>query len=304
MKKAIALGVAILIVLGGFYWAFGTPEVEEVAIPTSEEAIARGEYLTHAGGCARCHQLEEAEGMTGGYTIEVESPTVGTFYAPNITPDEETGIGGWTGRDFLLAMKHGRSPDGSFYWPAFPYRSYVGATDEDILAIAAYLMAQPAIRNEVPDHDLPWWQFRWLMAGWNIAADLLEGDYPELPDDPQIQRGAYLARNLGHCGECHTPRNSLGMMELGNEFAGSETVSAQIDPEGLSNWTQEDFVAFLELGMTASFDFVGGEMEEVIMDNTSQLTPEDREAMAAFFTRDPMPEPVEEQAADEEGGGH
>ena len=287
-KKAVVIGVVLIIAVAIFYWVFSMPAVANAEIPTSPEAIARGEYLTHAGGCASCHQLEGAEGMSGGYSIE--SPFGGTFFAPNITPDEETGIGGWTGEDFLLAMKHGRSPEGGFYWPAFPYRSYAGMTDQDALDIAAYIMSQPPIRNEVPEHDLPAWQFRWMMAGWNILADMLEGEPPALPDDPQIQRGAYLARQMGHCGECHTPRNALGMMNLNREFAGSEIVGADLTPEGLSNWTMEDFVGFLQLGMTANFDFVGGEMEEVINDNTSHLTQEDQEAMAAFFTRDPQGE--------------
>src|SRR5699024_6378775 len=101
------------------------------------------------------------------------------------------------------------------------------------------------------------------------VADQLEGDHPEIPQDPQIERGAYLARHLNHCGECHTPRNALGMMQLEREHAGSAIVSTPIDPKGLSSWTQDDFVGFLELGMTASFDFVGGEMLHVIEDNTS-----------------------------------
>lgn len=286
-SRIVVSAAAVIVILGAFYLVFGMPRVADAEIPTSEEAIARGEYLVHAGGCISCHQLEDAEGMSGGY--EIESPFGGTFYAPNITPDGETGLGGWTGRDFLLALKHGRTPDGSFYYPAFPYRSYAGMTDEDALAIAAYIMAQPPIRNEVPDNDLPAWQFRWLMAGWNIAADWLEGEYPELPDDPEIQRGAYLARHLGHCGECHTPRNGLGMMQLGREFGGSDIVGAQINPEGLSRWTEEDFIGFLELGMTASFDFVSTEMLEVIEDNTSHLSDEDKQALTAFFTREPAP---------------
>ena len=283
-SKKIISGVAVVIILGGLYWVFGLPSVGNPEIPTSAEAIARGEYLVNAGGCAACHQVEEAEGMTGGY--EIESPFGGTFHVPNITPDEETGIGGWTGRDFILAVKHGRSPSGGFYWPAFPYRSYVGMTDEDVLDMAAYLMSQPAIASDVPEHDLPAWQFSWMMAGWNVMADFLEGEYPEVvSDDPQIQRGEYLARALGHCGECHTPRNALGMMMKSEEFTGSEIVSAQITPEGLSSWTAFDFVGFLQLGMTASFDFVGGEMLEVI-DHTSKLTEEDQEAYAAFFIRE------------------
>ncbi len=284
-NKLISLIIVLAIVLSGLYWVFGLPMVGSPVIPVSADAIARGEYIYNAGGCAACHQLEEAEGPSGGYKIEVEEPFPNVYYTPNITPDEETGIGGWTGRDFILAMKHGRSPGGGFYWPSFPYRTYTNIADEDVLDLAAYLMAQPAIRSEIPDHELPVWQFDFLMAGWNILAEYMEGEPPAVADDPQIQRGAYLARALGHCGECHTPRNELGMMVLAEEFAGSDIVSTPINQEGLSGWTRFDFVGLLELGMTASFDFVGGEMADVV-EHTSQLSPEDREAYAAFFISD------------------
>jgi len=281
-NKFLPLVVVLAILLAGLYWVFGLPMVGNPEISTSPEAIARGEYIYNAGGCAACHQVEDAEGPIGGYVIEVENPFPNTFYTPNITPDDETGIGGWTGRDFILAMKHGRSPEGGFYWPSFPYRTYQNMTDEDVLDLAAYLMAQPAIASEVPDHVLPAWQFDFLMAGWNILADFMEGELPAISEDAQVQRGAYLARALGHCGECHTPRNALGMMILPQESAGSEIVSKPINPEGLSSWTALDFVGLLQLGMTASFDFVGGEMAEVI-EHTSMLSEEDQEAYAAFF---------------------
>ncbi len=282
-NKFLPLVVVLAILLAGLYWVFGLPMVGDPEIPASAEAIARGEYIYNAGGCAACHQNgEDLEGPVGGYVIEVENPFPNTFYTPNITPDVETGIGGWTGRDFILAMKHGRSPNGGFYWPSFPYRTYKNMTDEDVLDLAAYLMAQPAIASEVPDHVLPAWQFDFLMAGWNIMADFMEGEPPVISEDPQVQRGAYLARALGHCGECHTPRNALGMMILSQEFAGSEIVSKSINPEGLSSWTAFDFVGLLQLGMTASFDFVGGEMADVI-EHTSMLSEEDQEAYAAFF---------------------
>ena len=283
-NKFLPLVVVLVVLLGALYWVFGIPMVGSPEIPTSAEAIARGGYIYNAGGCAACHQEDEADGPTGGHILEIEEPFPNTFYTPNITPDEETGIGGWTGRDFLLAMKHGRSPNGGFYWPSFPFRTYQNMTDDDVLDLAAYLMSQPAIHSEVPDHILPAWQFDFLMAGWNILADYMEGQAPAIWDDPQLQRGAYLARALGHCGECHTPRNSLGMMILAEEFSGSELVSNAINPEGLSSWTAFDFVGLLQLGMTANFDFVGGEMADVV-EHTSKMSEEDQEAYAAFFIR-------------------
>lgn len=276
--------LTILLLLGGLaWWVFATPSVATLELPAAAEAVARGEYLVAAGGCISCHE-GEGGALSGGLALESD---FGTFYAPNITPDAETGIGGWQARDFLLALKHGRSPDGSFYYPAFPYKSYAGMTDEDVLDIGAYLLAQPAVQVEVPANELPGWLFRWTIAGWNKLESMLNGEFAG-PADPEIARGAYLARHMGHCGECHTPRSSLGFVDQSREFAGGvldgKKVGA-IDAEALGSWTEDAFALFLTLGLKSDGDFVGGKMEPVIKHNTSKLTADDRNAMAAFFIR-------------------
>jgi len=276
--------VAIIIAVLA-YWLYALPQVADAALPDATDSIERGRYLVAAGGCVGCHQgTEHPQSLSGG--LALESP-FGTFYVSNITPDDATGIGGWAGKDFLLALKHGRSQDGGFYFPAFPYLAYGGLTDQDVLDIAAYLMAQPAVEFAAPRHEVPFWLGRWTLAGWNRLAAISQ---PRLAEetDPKIARGAYLARNLGHCGECHTPRNALGIPDLNREFAGApladDDVEA-IDAGALAHWTQEDFAYFLVLGMKPDDEFVGGEMEKVVEHTTSKLTREDRQAMAAFFKR-------------------
>ncbi len=283
-KKSLPLVIVAVILLGLLYWVFGVPSVGNPDIPTDAASIARGAYIYNAGGCGACHQPEGTEAAVGGY--EIESPMGGTFIVPNITPDDETGIGGWTGRDFLLALKHGRSPGGGFYWPAFPYRTYMDMTDEDVLDLAAYVMSMEPVRMQQPDHDIPAWQMRIGMAGWNILADFLEGPYPEISDDPQVQRGAYLARALGHCSECHTPRSGLMVMQKNLEFEGSEIIKYAITPDNLASdeWNQDGMVYFLQSGEKPNFDYVGGEMADVI-DHTSKLDLEDQLAYAAFLMR-------------------
>lgn len=286
MKKlATVFGVIGVIGLVVNFWLFASPAVSEAEIPTSPEAVERGEYLFIAGGCISCHKNEDSpETPSGGYAIETD---FGTFYAPNITPDVDTGVGSWTGSDFIAAMKHGRTPDGSFYFPAFPYRSYAGVSDEDVLDLAAYLMSLEPVAYATPDPETPAWLQRWMVAGWNKMADFAQ-PATESFDDPLVERGAYLARNLGHCGECHTPRNGLGIPDLSREFAGAEIgeeVIEAIDAEALAEWTFNNFDLFLILGMKPEGEFVGGDMNEVIEHNTSQLTDEDRDALAAFFTR-------------------
>ena len=287
-KQKIILVALALISVGIAYALFAVPPVSsEVSLPTSEEAIARGAYLVRAGGCISCHRAEgeeTAETFSGGFALETD---FGTFYAPNITPDAETGIGNWTARDFLLALKHGRSPGGGFYYPAFPYRAYAGLSDEEVLDIGAYLMSLDAVSYQAPEAETASWLFRWTVAGWNFMADRAQ-PAAETFNDELVARGAYLANNLGHCSECHTPRNSLGILDTSRAYTGAtlgeETVEA-IDAEALAEWTINNVDLFLLIGLKPNGEFVGGDMNDVIEHNTSKLTDEDRDALAAYFKR-------------------
>jgi len=283
-QRLYGLATVTILVVIMMLWLFIPPTVPEVAIPSSADAIERGQYLIHAGGCISCHIGNDSRSLSGGVALESE---FGTFYVPNITPDPVTGIGTWTGKDFLLAIQHGRRPGGGFYYPAFPYRAYAGMLDEDVLDIAAYLMAQTPVNSPTPVHQLAYPIQRWMIAGWNRLADLIQPTLP-VESDPKIARGAYLARHLGHCGECHTPRNKLGIPDLGREFAGitlEEKSLPAISPEALENWTEADIVLLLLLGLKPDDDYVGGDMGSVIEHNTSQLTEDDRLALAAFVKR-------------------
>ncbi|MCC6201448.1 MAG: cytochrome c [Gammaproteobacteria bacterium] len=283
MGGRLTLAVLLLALAGGGIWLFRLPATADAALPRDAAAIERGRYLVHAGGCIPCHAgADGSAGLSGGRPIE--SP-FGTFRAPNITPDPETGIAGWGGREFVLALRHGRRPEGGFYFPAFPYRAYAGLTTADILDIGAWLLAQPPVRNAVPGHVLPPWLSPWLMAGWNRLADRLQATPPP-ETDPVRARGAYLVRHLGHCGECHTPRNALGIPRADSELAGTmlgEQKIEAIDAAALAGWSHEEIETLLRLGMKPDIDFVGGTMAEVIEHNTSQLTAADRAAMARFL---------------------
>lgn len=282
----------VLLVLGllfgsGSYLLFALPEVAARPWPQSTDTITRGEYLVSAGGCLSCHRGQREgneESLAGGLAITTD---FGTFYAPNITPDPFTGIGDWSAREFLLALKHGRSPEGGFYFPAFPYRAYAGLTDRDALAMGAYLMTLEPVSNGVPNADVPLWLNRWAMAGWNRLADWRQPEREQF-DEEALARGAYLARHLAHCSECHTPRDELGIPDFSREYAGAtlgEDVIEPIDAEALTDWTFANFDLFLLLGMKPDGEFVGGDMNEVIEYNTSRLTDADRDALAAYFTR-------------------
>ena len=283
--KLFLIGIFFVLLLAALL-LFLPPSVSSSAqLSESAEAIERGEYLVIAGGCISCHRGEDdAESFVGGLALGSD---FGTFYAPNITPDQETGIGSWEAQDFLRALQHGRTPSGSFYYPAFPYRAYAGLSDEDVLDIGSYLMSLEPSINAVPEAETPAWLNRWAMAGWNLLADMSEAD-AETFDDELVARGAYIARNLGHCSECHTPRNTVGILDASREFAGAtlgEEVIEAIDAEALSKWTTNNFDLFMLIGMKPDGEFAGGDMNDVIEHNTSKISDEDRDALAAFFTR-------------------
>ncbi len=283
--KAILRLSALVIVPAILLWLFLPPSLPaSLELSDSPESIARGEYLVIAGGCLSCHRGEaDPSSLSGGHGLATD---FGTFYTPNITPDMETGIGAWQAADFVAALKHGRTPSGSFYFPAFPYRAYSGLSDQDALDIGSYLMSLPAVSNQVPAPETPIWLSRWSVAGWNLLADISQPSLPQF-DEEILARGAYLARHLGHCSECHTPRNSLGIPDYSRQYAGAtlgDEVIEAIDSEALEGWSQDNFDLFLLIGMKPSGEFVGGDMNDVIEHNTSKLTDADRAALAAYFT--------------------
>lgn len=254
-----------------------------------DDLVERGRYLTHAGGCISCHteDVDDAVPLAGGRAME--SP-FGTFYSPNITPDVETGIGGWSDNDFVKAFWEGTSPDGEHYFPAFPYTAYTGASREDLLAIKAYLFSLDPVSRQSPEHDLAWYMSTRLAAGGWKAVNFDPARFePDPSQDEQWNRGAYLVRHLGHCGECHTPRSVTGVLDDEREFAGSTFGGEKIPnisghpADGVGRWSASDIEYFLDIGMLPDGDFTGSSMADVIEDNTSKLTREDRLAIAAYL---------------------
>ena len=253
--------------------------------------IERGHYLVRAGGCISCHTADSPDAVPLAGGRRMETP-FGIFYAPNLTPDHKTGTGGWTDDDFSRALRHGRAPDGSPYYPVFPYPAYAGMTDADAGAIAAYLRSLTPVYNRVQAHELPWYlRSRWVMLGWNLLYFSPQPFTPDPAQDEDWNRGAYLVRHLGHCGECHTPRNLLGARDDALELSGNpdgpdgeKIPNVRQDREsGVGRWTIDDMLLFLEFGMLPDGDFAGSSMSEVIDDNTSQLTAADRRAIAVYL---------------------
>ncbi|WP_410345288.1 c-type cytochrome [Thioalkalivibrio sp.] len=255
----------------------------------SDEQITYGEYVLRAGGCVTCHTAEDGEFLAGGRPIE--SP-FGAFYGPNITPDTEHGIGGWSEADFKRALLDGRSPDGRHYYPTFPYTSYTQMQPRDVEALWAFLQSEvePVARENTP-HDLVWYaRFRPSLMGWkwlHFEPGTFEPD-PDQSDD--WNRGAYLTNALGHCMECHTPRTRTGGLDLKRIGAGARLpdgdVAANITPDretGIGRWAERHIARYLEMGLTRDGDFAGGGMADVIDHGTAHLTDADRRAIAIYI---------------------
>ena len=250
---------------------------------------ARGEYVLATAGCVACHTVpKDGAFLAGGRELKTD---FGSFFTPNITPDPETGIGNWSEEDFVRAMREGKAPDGRRYYPTFPYTSYTRMTRQDIVDLKAYLDSVPAVRNPVPDHDLPFpFGIRASMIGWQL---MFFNDDPFVPDPDRTDswnRGAYLVNGPGHCGECHTPRNFLGVVDSNRPLAGNSNgpegdavPNITPGPGGIGDWTEDDIVSFLEIGITPESDFAGGAMTDVIEESTSKLTADDLKAIATYL---------------------
>ncbi len=258
-----------------------------VASASAQGDPKRGEYLAKAGGCVGCHTEEKKDAVRFAGGRALKTP-FGTFYGPNITPHPQTGIGRWTEADFRNAMRHGKRPDGANYFPAFPYTSFTKIADSDLRDLWAYLRTLPQSSRPNQQHDLRFpFGFRFAVTFWKWLF-FTSGPYTPIPGaTPVVDRGAYLVQALGHCGECHTPRNFLGGFKRDRVLAGGKTPEdkdvSNLTPTGLKKWSDKDLMDFLTTGSTPDGDVPAEAMGEVIRNTTSQLTPADLAAMIAYL---------------------
>jgi len=233
-----------------------------------------------------CHTQENGGApYAGGRALKTP---FGTFYGPNITPDADTGIGRWTESDFIRAMRQGDRPDGSNYFPAFPYPSFTRITDSDLSDLWAYLRSVAPTRRVSQPHDLHFpFGWRFAVTAWKWLF-FKPGGYAANPQLSSVEnRGGYLVRALGHCGECHTPRNALGGPQRNRYLAGGKGPFGKkvpnLTPTRLKKWTDAELKEFLKTGATPDGDAADETMDEVIRNTTSRLTPEDLSAVIAYL---------------------
>jgi len=254
----------------------------------------RGEYLAKAAGCVGCHteDKKDAAAFAGGRAL---TTPFGTFYGPNITPHPQAGIGRWTEADFIRAIREGDRPDGKNYFPAFPYPSFTKISDADLRDLWAYLRTLPPSARANQEHEMRFpFGWRFLVTFWKWFF-FTPGPFTNLPGLSDIaNRGAYLVQALGHCSECHTPRNFFGGPKKSRFLAGGKGPDgkdvANLTPTRLKTWSDKDLQDLLTTGIDPEGDVVAETMGEVVRSTTSQLTPADLSALIAYLrTLPPVP---------------
>jgi len=254
-----------------------------------------GEYIVRLGGCLGCHTEDKKSAVPFAGGRALKTP-FGTFFGPNITPHPQAGIGRWTEADFIRAMRHGKRPDGANYFPAFPYPSFTKITDNDLRDLWAYLRTLPPTGRANQEHNLRFpfgWRFLVTIWKWFFFSPGPFAADPRLAQP--VNRGAYLVQALGHCGECHTPRNFLGGPISSRSLAGGKGLEAKrvpnLTPSRLEQWSDAELKGFLLTGDTPDGDTAASPMDEVIRNTTSQLTPGDLAALIAYLrSLPPLPD--------------
>lgn len=289
--KRLASWLLILAVIGaGVGWFLSAPDYPPEDLLTGIEGDAeRGATVFAAAGCAACHlapddeTATEAPVLAGGLAFPSD---FGTFYAPNISQHGEAGIGDWTDMQIAAAVLNGVSPTGQHYYPAFPYGSYRAMEAQDLADLIAHLRTLPANATPSRPHDVGFpFNIRRSLGLWKLLF-VSDGWQMEEAQGEELERGRYLVEVLGHCAECHTPRNALGGMDRSRWLGGAPHPSGEgtipnITPGELT-WSAADIAEYLKSGFTPDFDTAGGEMAEVVR-NTARLTDADRAAIAAYL---------------------
>ena len=308
MRRAAIVGVAVIIVaISVFAWrtfargplafAGGSTvaladyhEANPTGVPaglTKADIVKRGEYLAKAADCMVCHTAPGGEDYAGGLAFPLP---FGTLYSTNITADKDTGIGNYSDQDFLDAVQRGIRKDGARLYPAMPYTSYTFMTDDDVLAIKAYLLSLPAVprQNQRDMLQFPFNQ-RWSMIFWSLAFNPNTRFAPNTEKSAEWNRGAYIAEALAHCGDCHTPRNLAFALDNHRKFGGAVAAGWRAyditsdKGTGIGSWSDEEVFAYLAKGHATGRGTASGPMGEAVDHSFSQMDPADIRALVTYL---------------------
>ena len=265
----------------------GTLSVTPAPAQTGAEEISRGRLVAIAADCAACHARADGSSPYGG-GMPLETP-MGVIYARNITPDVDTGIGGWSFKDFDRALRRGYSKSVGHLYPAMPYTNYRYMTDEDMRALYDFFTNEvEPVSYSVPETKLGFPFIRPAMIGWNAL--FLNSNKPERLKnaDETVLRGQYLVDVLGHCGDCHTPRGSMYQSRSATRHLSGAGIGGWYAPNitpgqgGIGDWAEGDLTTFLKTGRTAHA-VAGGDMGLAIRRSLSQLPDQDIAAIEAYL---------------------
>jgi len=248
------------------------------------DLVTRGQYVTRAADCAACHTGPSGIPFAGGRAFNLP---FGVLYAPNITP---SGIAGYSDDDWVRMLHTGVARGGKHLYPAMPYPSFTGMSRDDALAIKAYLTSLPPVSSQIPPNNLHFpFNQRWGMWFWNLVNNPNRRFQPDSSKSDAYNRGAYLAGPLGHCAECHTPRNFMMALNQRRKYAGTEQVgwlayNLTSDPShGLGGWTDAQLTQYLSTGHADGHGPASGPMAEVVEYSLRYLTPDDVSALVTYL---------------------
>src|ERR1700728_659151 len=300
---AVIVGVAV-VVTGYVVWGPGATdfaggkrvvlsdyrEQDPTGVPAelkSANLVERGEYLTHAADCVVCHTAKDGVPFAGGRAFVLP---FGSIYSTNITPDVETGIGGYSDANFLEAVHKGIGRGGVRLYPAMPYASYTYMSDADALAIKAYLFTLKPLHAPAPQNTLAFpFNQRALMSVWSALFNPDKRYEPNADRSLEWNRGAYLVEAMEHCGECHTPRNLGFALNNRQKFAGAVQAGwrayniTEDKSSGGGAWSDDDLAHYLAAGHAAGRGTASGPMGEAVDESLSHLKPSDIAAMVAYL---------------------
>lgn len=295
-RMALLLGLGLVVLAAGTLWQLnfndGVDVRQPATAPVEPGAVERGAYLARVGNCLACHTTPGGVPGAGGRAV----PTgFGTVYSSNLTPDAETGIGGWTPNAFWRALHHGRSADGRLLVPVFPYTHTTLLARGDVDALFAYFQSLPATQAAPPAHELRWpFGTQLALAGWR-ALYFRPGELaPEPARDAAWNRGRYLVHAVAHCSACHAARDRFGgadWLDLsGNVLAGQGWYAPSLyDPgqAGVSTWSAAEVERLLRTGV-ANPGRASGPMAEVVLHGTQYLDDADLDAMTNYLQALPV----------------
>lgn len=256
--------------------------------------LQQGKYLSELALCYSCHTSDEGQPFAGGRALVTP---LGTFYSPNITPDEKTGIGSITDEEFYRTLHEGVSRNGEHLYPLMPYSSYTGISYEDAMLIKAWLMEQePIVAQEMPNElDFPY-DYRQIIGWWKIL-NFHQGEQhaPSSSNNLDLQRGAYIAENLATCGSCHTPRTLTMSTDANRALTGAAVLDGWYAPNitqdkvrGIGKWTNAELEQYLRTGVIEGKAYASGPMKEVINEALKNLTDEDMTSLLNWLNHVPF----------------